>query len=48
MSGMDAVALLGNLGIRVKIIGLGKVKQQSIAGGTPISRGMTMVLEQAP
>jgi cell division protein FtsI (penicillin-binding protein 3) len=48
MSGMDAVALLGNLGIKVKIIGLGKVKQQSITAGTPIGRGMTMVLEQAP
>ncbi len=26
MSGMDAVALLGNLGLKVKIIGVGKVK----------------------
>ncbi len=45
MSGMDAVALLGNLGIKVKIIGLGKVKQQSIVAGTAIGRGMVVVLE---
>jgi cell division protein FtsI (penicillin-binding protein 3) len=48
MNGMDAVALLGNLGVSVKIIGLGKVKQQSVAAGTPISRRMAVVLEQAP
>lgn len=45
MSGMDAVALLGNLGIKVKIIGVGKVKQQSIVAGTAIVRGMVVVLE---
>ena len=30
MSGMDAIALLENKGLHVKIIGVGKVKSQSI------------------
>ena len=29
MSGMDAVALLGNLGLNIKVKGTGKVKSQS-------------------
>ena len=45
MSGMDAIELLGNIGIKVKIIGVGKVKQQSVTAGTPISRGMVVLLE---
>jgi cell division protein FtsI (penicillin-binding protein 3) len=45
MTGMDAVALLGNLGIEVRIVGVGKVKQQSIVAGTAIGRGMVVVLE---
>ncbi|MBP6551453.1 MAG: transpeptidase family protein, partial [Flavobacterium sp.] len=38
MSGMDAVALLGNLGVRVKVIGVGKVKKQSIQPGEHLAK----------
>jgi cell division protein FtsI (penicillin-binding protein 3) len=33
MPGMDAVALLENLKVKVKVIGIGKVKRQSIQPG---------------
>lgn len=45
MSGMDAVALLGNLGLTVRIVGVGKVKRQSIEPGTPAVKGRVVVLE---
>ena len=45
MSGMDAVALLGNLGIKVKIKGIGKVKNQSIPAGEKFSKNTTILLE---
>jgi cell division protein FtsI (penicillin-binding protein 3) len=45
MSGMDAVALLENLKLKVKVIGFGKVKKQSIAAGQPIEKNQTMILE---
>ena len=45
MSGMDAVALLENLGIRVKIKGIGKVKKQSLQAGQNIAKNTTIVLE---
>ena len=45
MSGMDAVALLENLGLRVKIKGIGKVKNQSIPAGTEIVKKETIILE---
>jgi cell division protein FtsI (penicillin-binding protein 3) len=45
MSGMDAIALLENLGIRVKIKGLGKVKKQSLQAGQNIAKNTTIVLE---
>ena len=45
MSGMDAVALLGNLGIKVKIKGIGKVKNQSIPAGGKITKNTTIILE---
>lgn len=45
MSGMDAVALLGNLGVKVKIIGIGKVKKQSIQPGENLSKNTTITLE---
>jgi cell division protein FtsI (penicillin-binding protein 3) len=45
MSGMDAVALLENLKIKVKIIGIGKVKSQSIQPGEPIIKNTTITLE---
>ncbi|ENA1813957.1 transpeptidase family protein [Flavobacterium psychrophilum] len=45
MSGMDAVALLENLGMKVKAIGVGKVKKQSIQAGQPILKKNTIILE---
>jgi cell division protein FtsI (penicillin-binding protein 3) len=45
MSGMDAVALLGNLKVKVKIIGVGKVKKQSINPGVAITSEATIILE---
>jgi len=45
MSGMDAVALLGNLKVKVKIIGVGKVKKQSINPGVAIKSEATITLE---
>ncbi len=45
MTGMDAVALLGNLGLKVKIKGIGKVKNQSVPAGEPIIKNSTIILE---
>ena len=45
MSGMDAVALLGNLGLKVQVIGAGKVKKQSLKPGEAISKDKPIVLE---
>lgn len=45
MTGMDAVALLGNLGLRVKIIGIGKVKNQSVLPGNRIEKNTLITLE---
>ena len=45
MSGMDAVALLGNLKLKVKVVGIGKVKSQSILPGQNIVKNAIIVLE---
>jgi cell division protein FtsI (penicillin-binding protein 3) len=45
MSGMDAVALLGNLGVKVKIVGVGKVRKQSIQPGENLAKNTTITLE---
>lgn len=45
MSGMDAVALLGNLGLKVKVIGIGKVKKQSLSAGERLEKNKTITLE---
>lgn len=45
MAGMDAVALLENLGLKVKITGNGKVKSQSIPVGERIEKNKVIVLE---
>ncbi|TDE29723.1 PASTA domain-containing protein [Flavobacterium ranwuense] len=45
MSGMDAVALLENLGVKVKAVGVGKVKKQSLAAGQNIVKNTTILLE---
>ena len=45
MAGMDAVALFENLKMKVKVIGVGKVKKQSIQAGQPIIKNNTITLE---
>ncbi|PTM06973.1 MAG: penicillin-binding protein [Bacteroidetes bacterium] len=45
MPAMDAITLLENIGMKVKIVGSGKVKKQSIAKGTKLSSTQTIVLE---
>jgi len=45
MSGMDAVSLLENIGLKVKIIGVGKVKYQSIKKGETLVKGTTIILK---
>ena len=45
MPGMDAAALLGTLGIKVKVIGIGKVKNQSIPAGQNLDKNATITLE---
>lgn len=45
MSGMDAIAILENLGIKVEVKGNGKVKKQSISHGTDINKVDKIVLE---
>lgn len=45
MPGMDAVALLENLGIKVKAIGAGKVKKQSLKPGETLNKNKTIILE---
>lgn len=45
MAGMDAIALLENLKIKVKIIGTGKVKKQSIQPGEALEKIKTITLE---
>lgn len=45
MAGMDAVALLENLNLKVKIVGIGKVKTQSLQAGQNIVENSSIVLE---
>jgi cell division protein FtsI (penicillin-binding protein 3) len=45
MSGMDAVALLENLKYKVKVIGFGKVKKQSVQPGEVLDKNKTIILE---
>ena len=45
MSGMDALSLFENLGIKVKIIGVGKVKKQSVQPGESLVKNTTITLE---
>lgn len=45
MSGMDAISILENLGLQVEIIGNGKVKKQSIAQGTALSKVSKIILD---
>jgi len=42
---MDAVALLENLGLKVKVIGTGKVKSQSLEKGQNFNKNQVIILE---
>ena len=44
MPGMDAISLLENIGLKVKLKGMGKVEKQSIKKGTPIEKGAIIIL----
>jgi cell division protein FtsI (penicillin-binding protein 3) len=41
----DALYLLENMGMKVSVKGKGKIVLQSIAPGTPIGKGLTVLLE---
>jgi cell division protein FtsI (penicillin-binding protein 3) len=45
MSGMDAVALLGNMGLKVQVTGMGKVKKQSLTPGQAFKKNQVITLE---
>jgi cell division protein FtsI (penicillin-binding protein 3) len=45
MEGMDAVALLENLGLKVKVIGIGRVKKQSLTSGQAFNKNQTIIIE---
>jgi cell division protein FtsI (penicillin-binding protein 3) len=42
---MDAVSLLENIGLKVKISGVGKVKYQSLEKGEKFIKGNTIILK---
>src|SRR5690606_15454144 len=45
MSGMDAVSILENLGLKVEVKGNGHVKKQSVSKGTDLKKVDKIVLE---
>ena len=45
VNAMDAIALLENMGLRVKVLGQGKVVEQSVLKGTRIARNTVVVLQ---
>lgn len=45
MEGMDAVSLLENLGLKVKVIGVGKVKKQSLTSGQAFNKNQIIIIE---
>jgi cell division protein FtsI (penicillin-binding protein 3) len=45
MSGMDAISLLENIGLKVKFSGVGKVNYQSIKKGEKLVKGTTIILK---
>ena len=45
MEGMDAVALLENLGLKVIVKGVGRVKKQSLTSGQAFNKNQTIIIE---
>ena len=44
MGAKDAVYLLESLGLKVQLIGIGKVKSQSVLAGNTLQKGKTIQL----
>jgi cell division protein FtsI (penicillin-binding protein 3) len=47
MGAKDAIYLLENAGLRVRIIGRGSVRSQSIGPGSPVRKGDQIILEMS-
>ena len=45
MDGMDAVSLLENIGLKVKVVGVGKVNYQSLSKGESLQKGKIIFLK---
>jgi cell division protein FtsI (penicillin-binding protein 3) len=45
MAGMDAISLLENIGLTVKIVGNGTVFKQSVKTGSTITKGAQIILK---
>ena len=45
MIGMDALSLLENIGLKVKLSGMGRVKSQSLKKGVRFTKGSTIILK---
>lgn len=45
LSAMDAISILENMGLKVEISGMGKVKEQSINKGVKVRKGATVYLK---
>ncbi|WP_299673581.1 penicillin-binding protein [uncultured Tenacibaculum sp.] len=45
MSAMDAISILENMGLKVNVSGVGKVKEQSINKGVKVRKGATVYLK---
>ncbi len=45
MPAMDAISLLENIGLKVKVTGMGRVKTQSIKKGEKLVKGKTIILK---
>jgi cell division protein FtsI (penicillin-binding protein 3) len=45
MSGMDAISMLENIGLKVEFSGVGKVKTQSLKKGEKLIKGKTIILK---
>lgn len=41
----DALYICENMGLKVKITGIGKVKEQSVSEGSPVNKGQTISIE---
>ena len=42
---MDALSLLENIGLKVKLSGIGRVKSQSLKKGVRFTKGSTIILK---